>query len=255
VQHFTKAACFPACNNHYHGRLTCPAEFPRNLNAGHWSIPIPKLGAALSINDEASYWRSNNSNRFSPIPSENKNSAGGEVGPVPGSSDWDVWQWADPLTPTSTDVELWINCTEKWGNVVSPDALGVGQGNDTPSTTAPSAPRNLTVAPASDGGVDASWEPPSSASATGVAGYYLSVIAWEPGKPRVFGANWVTPVTTTALSGHITPTMISVTKTTAPSNWETTVVVGAVSREGWISDPTIAALPAAAAPASATRTR
>jgi hypothetical protein len=246
VQHFTKGACFPACNNQYHGRLTCPKEFPRNLNAGKWSLTIPKLGATLSINDEVSYWRSNDSNRFSPNPFDNKNSPGGEVGPVPGWSDWDVWQWAYPFDSTSTDVEMWINCTEQWGNVVSPDALAAGQGNDTPSTAPPSEPLNLTVTKAADGGLDASWQAPSSLSATGLAGYYLSVIAWEPGKPRVFGDNWVTPVTTSALSGHITPTMISVMKATTPPNWELTVVVGAVSREGWISKPAIASLPTTA---------
>jgi hypothetical protein len=243
VQRFTKGACFPACNNHFHGRLACPKAYPRNLNAGKWSITIPKLGMALSINDEVNYWRSNDSNRFSPLPGDNKNSAGGEVGPVPGWSDWDVWQWAYPATSTATDVELWINCTEKWGNVVSPDALGVGQGNDTPSTAPPSEPRSLAVTRTDDGGIDANWEAPTSPSAAGLAGYYLSLIAWEPGKPREFGQNWVTPVTTTALSGHITPGMVSVMKATTPPGSELTVVVGAVSREGWISKPAIASLP------------
>ncbi len=72
VQRFTKGACFPACTNFYDGRLTCPKEFPRKLNAGKWSLPIPKLGATLSINDLVSYWRSNNSNRFSPNALGNK---------------------------------------------------------------------------------------------------------------------------------------------------------------------------------------
>lgn len=238
---FTKSGCFPACSDFYHGTISCGKDFPRNLNAGTWSIPIPKVGISLSINKLVSYWRSNDSNLFITwLPDKNRNSPGGQVGPIPGFSDWDVSQWAYPLTSTSTDAEFWINCTEQWGDVINADALAAGEGSDTPSTTAPSEPRNLRVSKAADGGIDGTWEAPASGSPSGVAGYFFSLIAWKPGEPRVFDNSWITPITATEPAGHILPAHIALMKKAAPTNYELTVVVGAVSREGSIGVPAIA---------------
>ncbi|MGH3340712.1 MAG: hypothetical protein ACRDPL_18035, partial [Propionibacteriaceae bacterium] len=92
------------------------------------------------------------------------------------------------------------------------------------------------------GGLDVGWQVPSTPSASGVAGYYVSLIPWEPGKPRDF-PNQVTPVTTTSPTDHIPPAMISAMQAVTPPGWELTLVVGAVSREGSISTPAIAPLP------------
>jgi hypothetical protein len=249
LQTFTKGACFPACYNTFHGRLECPKVFPRNLNAGTWNLPIPKIGFSIAVNNLVSYWRSNNSNRFLPGGGPlnyNQNSDGAQLGPIPGWSKWDVMQWAYPATPTKTQAEFWINCTEQWGKVIAPEALAQGEGSDTPSTEPPSQPLNLTVSSAADGGLDVGWQAPSSPSATGLAGYYVSLIPWEPGKPRDF-PNQLTPVTTTSPTDqgtdHIPPAMISAMQGVTPAGWELTVVVGAVSREGSISTPAIAPLP------------
>jgi hypothetical protein len=242
--HIEKGACFPACSDFYHGSLTCSQDFPRNLNAGSWSFPIPKLGYQVSVNELANYWRSNDSNRFITwLPGKNQNSPGGEVGPVPGYHEWDVAQWAYPFNPTKTDIKFWINCTEKWGTVVNADALAQGEGNDVPSTQPPSQPQNVKVVKASDGGVDATWQPPATASPSGIAGYYVGFQSWKPGAPKVFLPNQITPLASTGTTGHVAPGFINVVRKSTPSDWQGGITIAAISREGTVGTPTVVSLP------------
>ena len=240
----TKGACFPACSDFYHGSISCSKDFPRNLNSGSWSFPIPKIGYQVSVNELASYWRSNDSNRFITwLPGKNANSPGGEVGPIPGYHEWDVAQWAYPFTSTSTDIGFWINCTEKWGTVINGDALAQGQGTDAPSTQPPGVPQNLKVTKASDGGFDATWQAPGDGSPSGIAGYYVGYQAWQAGAPKTFAPNQITPVIATGTSGHVSPGMINAVRKTTPASWEFGVAVGAISREGTIGTPAVATSP------------
>src|SRR5262249_4815268 len=138
--------------------------------------------------------------------SYNKNSPGTEAGPVPGFHDWDVVQWAYPFQKTATNAQFWILCTEKWGTITDPGrALAVGQGNDTPSASPPGAPRHLKFTIPDGGGIDATWQEPEDRALNGggIAGYFVGLIDWGPRGPRHFDPSWVTPVTTTGLSGHI----------------------------------------------------
>jgi hypothetical protein len=234
---FTKGACFPACSNGFKGSIGCNRDFPRNLNSGSWSITIPKIGYQLDVNNLVSYWRSNNSNRFWEFPGSNNNSSGGEVGPVPGWHDWYVMQWAYPFTDTSTNVDFWINCTEKWGGVIDASALAQGEGTDTPSMAAPGTPQNLSAQKSADGGIDATWKAPAGSQPWQMAGYYLSVTGWKPGEPKVFTSNWITPVSATGLSGHIDAARAAVIAKSIPSYMDTYVAVAAISTEGTVGVP------------------
>jgi hypothetical protein len=242
--HITKGACFPACTDYYHGTISCSKDFPRNLNAGNWSFNIPKIGYPVYVNELVSYWRSNDSNRFlTYLPGKNKNSSGGEVGPVPGWHDWDVGQWAYPFTPTETDVRFWINCTEQWGTVINGDALAQGEGNDRPSNEAPGVPGEIKVTKAGDGGVDVSWKAPNATSPSGISGYYVSYQGWKRNDPKTFVANQITPVSSTGTTGHISKGLIDVVRKATPGDWEFRVVVAAISREGTVGEPGLAELP------------
>lgn len=234
---YSNSACFPACANFYNGKLTCDRAFPRNLNAGRWSFNIPEIGIPVSVDDLVSYWRSNDSNRFLTVPGKNKNSGGGDVGPVPGWHEWDVAQWAYPFTSTSTNVEFWIHCTEKWGGVIDGSALAAGDGKDRPSLTAPGTPQQLVATAAADGGVDVRWQPPAAASPTGVAGYYVTVTGWRRDEARVFAPNNITPVVTTTTTGRISPGQLALLRRTMPAGYDLYVAVGAISREGSVSTP------------------
>jgi hypothetical protein len=236
---FTNSACFPFCVNTYSGTLRCNKDFPRNLNSGEWSFTIPEIAYRVNVNDLVNYWRSNNSNRFITTPFTNKNSPGGEVGPVPGFHDWNVGQYAYPGESTATNVRFWINCTEKWGGVIDASALAQGEGNDTASTVPPGTPTDFKAVKNADGGYDATWQAPSSTSASGIAGYYLTVIGWAPGQPKAFADDVFTPVDFTGLSGNVSAAHIGILKQAAPSNYELTLAVGAVSREGSVSTPAV----------------
>jgi hypothetical protein len=240
--HFTNSACFPFCVNYYSGSLACNKDYPRNLNSGTWSIPIPKIGYSIKVNDLVNYWRSNDSNRFLNTQFTNKNSEGGQVGPVPGFHNWDVQQYAYPFTSTATDVRFWINCTEQWGSVLDTSALAQGEGTDIASTTPPGTPTNFKVTKAADGSVNATWDAPSSPSSSGISGYYLSVLGWPKGAPKVLADNWFTPITTETDSGSVSAAQIAIVKQATPANYEFFIVVGAVSREGSISTPATVAL-------------
>jgi hypothetical protein len=240
-QHMEKGACFPSCNNFFSGRLKCSKEFPRNLNAGEWSFNVPKIDYQVNVNKLVNYWRSNDSNRFIEAFGKNANSAGGEVGPTPGWHDWDVAQWAYPFTDTATDAEFWINCTERWGTVVDADALAQGQGNDTASTTPPGKPQNLRVRTAADGGIDVDWDAPSTASPSGLAGYYVTLFAWKPNEPKAYPAQGSTPLTTMVTRGRISPRALTFYKQYLPAGTDLYVMVAALSREGSHSE--LATLP------------
>jgi hypothetical protein len=239
---FTNSSCFPFCVNTHSGKLSCDKDFPRNLNSGSWSFTIPEVGYKLDVNDLVSYWRSNNSNRFITTPFTNKNFPGGSVGPVPGWHDWDVGQYAYPFESTATDVQFWINCTEQWGDVIDASALAQGEGNDTASTVPPGAPTDFKAVKTSSGGYDASWQAPSSASPSGIAGYHLTVVGWPAGAPKEFSDNWLTPVDATGLSGTVPVRRVAVVTKGLPPNYDVYLAVGAVSREGSIGTPAVIAL-------------
>lgn len=219
----------------YHGRLTCPRSDPRNLNAGEGSvtITIPEIHypITLSLNHTVSFWRSNDSNRFTTFFGNQKNYAGSQQGPLPGWHDWEVDQWGYPFTTTSTDAQFWINCTDNW-TATSGDQLATGQGNDSPSDVAPSAPQNLKAVKAADGGIDASWSPPSSVSPSGVGGYFLTFRGWKKGVPKEIPETASVLVTATGLSGHIFPGQMEVATKSSPPDYEFAVAVAAVSQEG-----------------------
>lgn len=234
---FSKGACFPACTNNYTGRLTCDRTFPRNLNAGSFSLTVPKIGITISVDDLVSYWRSNNSNRFITLPGYNKNSAGGDVGPVPGWHQWDVAQWAYPFTSTSTRAEFWIHCTEKWGRVIDESALAAGEGSDRADVTAPGVPQGVTATATEDGGIDVSWQPPTTVPANGLGGYTVILRSWRTGAPREFEDSYVVPLTTTGTTGRISAANVDVVRRSLPAGSDIHVAVGAISREGRVGTP------------------
>lgn len=243
-QHFEKGACFPACSEFWSGRLQCNKDFPRNLNAGSWSFTIPKIDYLMSVDNLASYWRSNDSNRFlEGIPGKNSNSAGGEVGPTPGWHNWDVAQWAYPFTPTSTDARFWIACTEQWGTVIDGDSLADGEGPTVPSLAEPGKPTDLKVKAAGNG-IDVDWKAPSAETPSGIAGYFMSLYAWKPSEAKVLPKAITAPVTVVKSEGRISPEFLSFYKKYLPAGQDMYVVVSAVSREGTVGDPVVALWPA-----------
>jgi len=167
----------------YNGRLTCPREYARDLNAGDkTSYTIPKIDYTVSLNKEVNYWRSNGSARFTTFPGYQKNYEGHKVGPLQGWSNYDIDQWNDGFAKTSTDVQFWINCTDNW-DAVSVDALAAGEGDDNPVKTAPSVPRDFTWTRRGDG-YDATWKAPeATAGAAGIAGYQFNVFGVHDGSP------------------------------------------------------------------------
>lgn len=156
---------------------------------------------------------------------------------MPGWHDWDVAQWAYPGESTSTTVDFWINCTEKWGSVMDGSALAAGDGKDRASMTAPGTPGQLVARAAADGGIDVRWQAPASPSPSGLAGYTLMVTGWRAGESRVFPPSLVTPITTTQTAGRIAPANLAVVRKSAPPGYDLYVAVAAISREGSVSLP------------------
>jgi hypothetical protein len=222
----------------YSGGLSCTRDDPRNLNSGSDSFEIPYIHYSLSLSHLVSYWRSNDSNRFTTFPGNQKNSPGQEKGPVPGWHEWNVDQWGYPFTTTSTDVQFWINCTNDW-QATSGEQLARGEGNDVPSDAGPSAPQDAKAVKAADGGIDVSWKPPSGVSPSGVAGYYLGFLWFKKGAPKVLPSSLFVRVITTEQSGHLDPGHIAVSMKSAPAGTEFGVAVAAVSREGSIGPAAI----------------
>lgn len=156
----------------YSGRLTCPREYPHNLNAGNVEVTIPEINYTVKFNDLVSYWRSNGSARFTTFPGYQQHFAGAEVGPLVGWHEWNIDEWGSLGSVNSTLVQLWINCTDNF-QAYTPGQLARGQGDDEPSTAAPAAPTGFRFAKA-DGGWRGSWDAVRG-GVSRVAGYELLV--------------------------------------------------------------------------------
>lgn len=232
---FERASCFPSCVDFYGGKLQCTRDFARNLNAGSRSFTIPEVGISVSVNKLVSYWRSNDSNRFNEVPGKNANSEGSQTGPTPGWHNWDVGQWGYPTGTTRTDVDFWIYCTEQWGNVIDASSVARGQGNDYASSVGPSAPRNVKATATKDGGIQVTWDEPTSVSPSGIAGYTVQLFALRSGDPRSVDTDRLGVITTSTKSQIPATTVQRVTKNLQPG-YKAYVVVGGVSREGSVGD-------------------
>lgn len=162
----------------YSGRLSCPREFPHNLNAGDYSVTIPKIDYDVHFDNLVNYWRSNDSARFTRFPGYQKNYEGAEQGPLLGWHEWNVDQWGYLFSTSRTQVQMWINCTDNW-KAFSPEQLARGEGDDAPSTAAPNPPRNFRFAQGAGGDWNGSWDAPQGGAASGIAGYQLSVDSLE----------------------------------------------------------------------------
>lgn len=226
----TKYSPFPLSVG-YSGSLSCPRDEPRNLNAGSDEFRLPEIGYNLSTGHLVSYWRSNDSNRFTTFPGYQKNSEGLQEGPIPGWHDWNVDQWGYPFSTTETEVQFWINCTYNW-TAHTAEQLAAGDGNDSPSHMPPSEPQDVKAVKAPDGGIDVSWKAPSYISTAGVAGYFLTVRGWKPGDPKVLPSIIDTRILVAGHDGHIFPGQLELLKKSVPSTYELGVAVAAVSREG-----------------------
>lgn len=162
----------------YSGRLSCPREYPHNLNAGNYTVTIPKIDYDVSFDNLVNYWRSNDSARFTRFPGYQKNYEGAEQGPLLGWHEWNVDQWGYLFSTSRTHVQMWINCTDNW-KAFSPEQLARGEGDDAPSRAAPGAPRDFRFAQAADGDWNGSWAAPQGGVPGGLAGYQLSVDSME----------------------------------------------------------------------------
>lgn len=160
----------------YSGRLSCPVEYPHNLNAGDAKVTIPKIDYEVQFNNIVNYWRSNDSARFTRFPGYQENYGGAEAGPLVGWHEWDVDQWGYLGSTSRTQAQMWINCTNNW-KAFTPEQLARGEGNDKPSTAAPAMPRNFRFTQ-SGGDWNAAWEAPSAGEG-GIAGYQLLVDSLE----------------------------------------------------------------------------
>lgn len=157
----------------YHGSLSCPVDYPHNLNAGSTTVRLPKIGYEVTFNKMVNYWRSNDSARFTTFPGYQKHYAGAEVGPLVGWHDWDIDQWGYLFKTSRTDVQLWIHCTDVW-NAFSPEQLAPEQGTDVPTATKPPTPTGLTMTKV-EGGWKAKWNAVAGVP-DGIAGYQLAII-------------------------------------------------------------------------------
>lgn len=166
----------------YSGQINCPAEYPHNLNAGSYSITIPKIGLKVSFNNLVSYWRSNDWARFTTFPGYQKHYEGAEVGPLPGWHRWDIDMWGMFAKTTRTDMQMWIHCTDEW-KAFTPEQLAPEQGTDKPSTAKPPTPTGLTMTKV-DGGWKASWNPVSGV-VDGIAGYQLAILPTDKYSPEM----------------------------------------------------------------------
>jgi len=241
---FKKSACAPFCMDFYSGRLVCPRDFPRNLNAGSWSFSIPKVGISVSVNHLVSYWRSNDSNRFVELPGKNANSEGSDVGPTPGWHNWDVAQYAYPFTSTSTDVDFWINCTEQWGKVIDASSLAKGDGNDVASYAAPGKPDGVRATRTRDGGLTVTWSAPSQRTPSLVAGYFAMVVGARSAAEAAQSVTRGMPILSSADTSVTFPAAyVSSIQAALPSDSPPYVVVAALSGEGSVSDGVAIPLP------------
>jgi hypothetical protein len=160
----------------YKGKLTCPRDYPHNLNAGNIEVNIPKIDYTVRFNNIVNYWRSNDSARFTTFPGYQEHFAGAEAGPLVGWHEWNVDQWGYLGSTSRTQAQMWINCTDNW-QAYTPEQLARGEGDDKPSTAAPPTPGNFRFVRV-DGGWRGTWEAVRGV-AGGVAGYQLQVDSLE----------------------------------------------------------------------------
>ncbi len=159
----------------YAGTLTCPRDYPKNLNAGNTSATIPKIDYTVYFNRIVNYWRSNNSARFTDFLDQyQKHFEGAEAGPLVGWHEWNIDEWGSLGSTNATDVQLWIHCTDNW-KAYSADQLARGEGSDQPSATAPAMPDGFRFVRA-QGGWRGTWEAVRNVPG-GIAGYQLQVNA------------------------------------------------------------------------------
>lgn len=250
--HFTASTCYiTPCSEGYHGQIQCDKDYPRNLNAGGFNVNVrlPYAGVFVpvgSIDRIVSYWRSNNSNRFTTFFGYQKNSAGGEVGPIPGWHDWDVDQWSYPFKSTSTDAQFYISCTQQWGDVQSTDALIAGQGDDLSDNLTPAPARNLKVTKNDDGSISGNWDSPDpdKTQPFKIAGYYFTPFAFPKGQKPQLADRVVTPVTTVSTSGSVPKDAVDIwRKAFDSSRYDLTMMVVPVSSEGRTGEITTVPLP------------
>lgn len=239
--HFTASSCYLVpCSEGYHGQIQCDKDYPRNLNAGGFNVNVrlPYVGVFVpvgSIDKIVSYWRSNNSNRFTTFFDTQKNSPGGEVGPIPGWHNWDVDQWSYPFTDTSTDAQFYISCTQQWGDVQSTDALIAGQGNDLSDNLVPTAAQNFKVEKQDDGSIKGNWDAPDADKTPGfkIAGYWYTPFPFQKGQKPALDSRVLTPVTNTTTDGSIPKAALDIYRKAFPSDkYDLLMMVVPVSSEG-----------------------
>jgi hypothetical protein len=157
----------------YKGTLTCPRDYPKNLNAGNTSATIPKIDYTVYFNRIVNFWRSNNSARFTDFFDQyQKHYEGAEAGPLVGWHEWNIDEWGSLGSTNATDVQVWIHCTDNW-KASSPDQLARGEGSDQPSAAAPATPGDFRFV-RTQGGWRGSWDAVRNVPA-GIAGYQLQV--------------------------------------------------------------------------------